>query len=171
MEVTQRQTETRRSWVPDDLVIVPMQAESAAGAIVQLGARLQAGGFVKDSWIQATLDRERTFATGLPTPEIGVAIPHADAEHVLQQAIAVGVLKKPVEFGEMGNPESAVPVHVVCALAVARSELLVTLLQRLVEMFQSPGVLKQIAEAQSTAEIVEIFDQHIELKQEARGEQ
>ena len=147
-------------------MIVPMQAESAAGAIAQLGARLQAGGSVRDSWIQATIEREKTFATGLPTPEVGVAIPHADVEHVLQQAIAVGVLEKPVEFGEMGSPDSTVPVRIVCALAVAQSELLVTLLQRLVEMFQSPGVLGQIAEAQSPAEVIEIFDRHIQIKQE-----
>jgi PTS system galactitol-specific IIA component len=163
MEATPTQTETKRSWVPEDLVIAPMQAQSAEDAIAQLGARLRAAGFVKDSWLQATLERERTFATGLPTPEIGVAIPHADAEHVLQQAIAVGVLERPIQFGEMGNPDSTVPVRIVCALAVARSELLVTLLQRLVDMFQSPGVLRQIAEAQSPAQIAEIFDRHIEL--------
>jgi len=144
-----------------------MQAESAGDAIAQLGTRLQAGDFVKDSWITAALEREKTFATGLPTPEIGVAIPHADVEHVQKQAIAVGVLEKPVEFGEMGSPDSTVPVRIVCALAVAQSELLVTLLQRLVEMFQSPGVLTQIAEAGSPAEVVKIFDHHIQLEQEA----
>ena len=148
----------------EDLVLVPMRAESATDAIAQLGARLQAGGVVKDSWVQATIEREKTFATGLPTPEVGVAIPHADVEHVLQQAIAVGVLEQPVEFGEMGSPDSTVPVRIVCALAVAQSELLVTLLQRLVEMFQSPGVLGQIAGAQSPAEIVKIFDHHIQVK-------
>lgn len=165
MEATQKQTEVRQPpQVQEELVIVPMQAESAADAIAQLGARLQAGGFVKDSWVQATIEREKTFATGLPTPEVGVAIPHTDVEHVLQQAIAVGVLEKPVTFGEMGNPDSTVPVRIVCALAVAHSELLVTLLQRLAEMFQSPGVLRQIVEARSPAEIVEIFDHHIQIK-------
>ena len=146
------------------MVIVPMQAKSAADAIIQLGSRLQAGGFVKDTWIQAALEREIIFATGLPTPEIGVAIPHADVEHVLQQAIAVGVLEGPVEFGEMGNPDGTVPVRIVCALAVAHSKLLVTLLQQLVEMFQSPGVLSQIAEAKSPAQIVGMFDHHVQFE-------
>ncbi len=164
MEATAKQTDTRQRWVRKDLVIVPMRAEGAADAIAQLGARLQAGRFVKDSWTQATIEREKTFATGLPTPEVGVAIPHADVEHVLQQAVAVGVLEEPVEFGEMGSPDSTVPVRIVCALAVTHSELLVTLLQRLVEMFQSPGVLGQIAEAQSPAEIVGILDHHIQIK-------
>ena len=146
------------------MVIVSMQAENAADAIAQLGTRLQTGGFVKDSWIQATIERERTFATGLPTLEIGVAIPHADVEHVLQQTIAVGVLEKPVEFGEMGSPDSTVPVRIVCALAVARSESLITLLQQLMEIFQSPDVLSQIAEAQRPAEIAAIFERHLQIE-------
>jgi PTS system galactitol-specific IIA component len=164
MEAIQERTEAGQPWVREELVIVPMQAVNSTDAIAQLGTRLQAGGFVKDSWIEATLEREKTFATGLPTPEIGVAIPHADVEHVVQQAIAVGVLREPVTFGEMGSPDSTVPVQIVCALAVAQSELLVTLLQQLVAMFQSHGVLKQIAEARSPAEIVEIFDQNIQLE-------
>lgn len=169
METVQNQVEVKQAWAREDLVIVPMQAESATDAIAQLGARLQAGGFVKDSWTQAAIEREKTFATGLPTPEIGVAIPHADVEHVLQQAIAVGVLEEAVEFGEMGSPDSTVPVRIVCALAVARSELLVKLLQQLVEMFQSPEILKQIAEARSPTNIVRIFDHHIQIEEEVEG--
>ena len=153
-------------WVREDLVIVPMHAGSAADAISQLGARLEAGGFVKPTWVQAALEREEVFATGLPTPDVGVAIPHADVEHVSRQAIAVGVLEDPVEFGEMGNPEGTVPVRIVCALAVARSDLLVTLLQRMVEMFQTPGVLKQIAEAGTPAEVVRIFRRHLRFEEQ-----
>jgi PTS system galactitol-specific IIA component len=167
METTREQSKATQRWVREDLVVVPMRVESAADAITRLGTRLQAGGFVRDSWIRAALEREKTFATGLPTAQIGVAIPHADVEHVQEQAIAVGVLEEPVEFGEMGNPDSTVPVRIVCALAVTQSERLVTLLQRLVDMFQSPGVLGQIAEAGDPVEIVEIFDHYIQLEQEA----
>lgn len=160
----------QNEWVREELVVVPMRADSAADAIAQLGARLEAGGFVKPTWVHAALEREKVFATGLPTPEVGVAIPHADVEHVSRQAIAVGVLEKPVEFGEMGNPEGSVPVRIVCALAVAQSDLLVTLLQRLVEMFQTPGVLRRIAAARTPAEVVEIFRQHLRFETGSRKE-
>jgi PTS system galactitol-specific IIA component len=150
--------------VREDLVIVPMEAKDAADAITQLGGRLQAGGYVKDSWIRATIERERVFATGLPTPGIGVAIPHADAEHVLRQVIAVGVLEQPVEFGEMGSPDSAVSVRIVCALAVAHPESLVMLLQRLIEVLQHADVLIQITEAETPPEVVAIFERHLSTK-------
>jgi PTS system galactitol-specific IIA component len=164
MKTTQKQVDAPSPQVQEGMVIVSMQAENAADAIAQLGVRLQTEDRVKDSWIQATIERERTFPTGLPTPEIGVAIPHADVEHVLQQAIAIGVLEKPVEFGEMGSPDSTVPVRIVCALAVVHSESLVTLLQQLVEIFQNQDVLSQIARAQSPAEIVAIFERHLQIK-------
>ncbi len=162
-EAKRDQSEARHHWINEDLVIIPMQANSAEEAIAQLGARLEAAGRVKASWAQAAIEREKTFATGLPTPEVGVAIPHTDVDHVLQEAIAVGVLQEPVAFGEMGNPDNTVPVKIVCALAVAQSELLVTLLQQLVEMFQNPGVLTAIANAQTPSEIVELFEHHIQI--------
>jgi PTS system galactitol-specific IIA component len=154
--------EELETWIREDLVLLPMRAETAREAIVQLGERLKATGSVKESWTEAALEREETFATGLPTPEVGVAIPHTDAEHVLERAIAVGVLPEPVDFGEMGTPEDTVPVRIVCALAVAESDRLVTLLQRLVELFQTPGLLKRIVEAESRAEVVDIFDRHLQ---------
>lgn len=166
MENTSRHTEPKQGWLRPDLVIAPMPAESAAEAIAQLGARLQAGGFVKPSWVQAAIEREKIFATGLPTAEVGVAIPHTDVEHVLQQAIAVGVLTEPILFGEMGNPENTVPVRLVCALAVAQSQFLLKLLQQLVQMFQTPGVLSQIVSAASPAQIARIFEDHLELTED-----
>jgi PTS system galactitol-specific IIA component len=158
---------TGQSWLREELVLAPLQAKTAAEAISQLGARLQAGGFVKDSWTQASLEREKTFATGLPTPEIGVAIPHTDVEHVLKPAIAVGVLAEPVLFGEMGAPERLVSVKLVCALAVAQSERLVTLLQQLVGMFQTPGALRQIVNGPNAQEIIRVFENYIQFEQES----
>jgi PTS system galactitol-specific IIA component len=151
-----------KRWVHEEIVVLPLNAANAAEAITQLGTRLQEHGFVKDSWIQATIEREKVYATGLPTAEIGVAIPHTDAEHVLKQAIAVGILEEPVEFVEMGSTEDKVLVTIVCALAVTKSESLASLLQQLVEMFQSPGVLRQIADAAEPGEIVAVFDRHLQ---------
>ena len=166
MKPTTKPTKLEQTWLHEALIITPMRAQSQAEAITQLGGRLQDGGFVKDTWVQAALEREQIFATGLPTPEFGVAIPHADVDHVLRQALAIGVLKQPVMFGEMGSPDRLVPVRIVCALATARSELMVSLLQQLVGLFQNPDLLRQIVAAQSPAEIVEIFEQQIRFSKE-----
>ncbi|MGC9399721.1 MAG: PTS sugar transporter subunit IIA [Anaerolineae bacterium] len=155
--------QTKHRWVKEELVILPLQADDAHDAIRQLGAKLEAAGYVKASWVDAAIEREKVFATGLPTPQIGVAIPHADVEHVLRQGLAVGVLEEPVAFGEMGNPESTVEVTIICALAVNKSELMVKLLQQLVEIFQTPETLREIAHAPNAAEIVSIFERKLDV--------
>ena len=62
-------------------------------AMMKLASLLKNGGFVKESFEKAVLDREKIFPTGLPTKPIGVAIPHTDAEHVNKGAMAVGILR------------------------------------------------------------------------------
>lgn len=153
---------TPEPWVRQELVIAPMMAEDATDAIAQLGDRLVFGQFVKLTWIEATLQREKVFPTGLPTAEIQVAIPHTDIEHVLRQAVAVGVLEKPIAFKEMGNPDGEVMAQIVCALAVTQSDQLVELLQRLVTMFQKPEVLRQIVASRDPVQIAEIFNRNLQ---------
>ncbi len=140
-------------WVSPALVLAPMRARDAADTITQLGALLFAAGAVKSSFVPAVIEREQKFATGLPTAGIHVAIPHTDVEHVLRDAIAVGVLEEPVAFGEMGNPDGQVQARIVCLLAATRAERVVGLLQRLADMFQQPQILEQIAAARDPAAI------------------
>ena len=124
--------------------ITPLCAQTAEDAIRQLGGYLQQQGIVRDTYIEAVLKREEIFPTGLPTPEIHVAIPHTDPEHVIKPAIAIGVLEKPVVFGEMGNSDSKLDVQLICMLAIAQSESLINLLEKLVLGFQDTEFLKSM---------------------------
>lgn len=155
------------NWVNEDLIIKSLEASSSEDAIRILGTRLFESGYVRDTYVDAVLEREKVFATGLPTPEIQVAIPHTDIEHVIHPAIAVGVLQDTVEFVEMGNPEGIVNVSIVCMLAVNQSDSLVSLLQNLVGIFQDPVVLHQIVEAGDVSEIDALFNDRLPPYQEA----
>jgi PTS system galactitol-specific IIA component len=154
-------------WTNESLVIPNLRATSDKEAITILGTLLQEHGYVRDTFVPAILDREQTFATGLPTPEIQVAIPHADPEHVSRQAIAIGVLKEPVAFGEMGDPDSTVDVRIICMLAVSQSELLVSLLRNLVGMLQDPELLRRIVGLHDAHEIAGTFNKHLASLEEA----
>jgi PTS system galactitol-specific IIA component len=156
-----KQMTTNGVWVRTDLVICPLHARDAFDAIAQLGQRLLAAGCVKDSFIPAAIEREKNYATGLPTAGVQVAIPHTDVEHVLCDAIAVGVLPGPVLFGEMGNPGSMVNASLVCLLAATRAERVVSLLQRLAEMFQHADVLQQIVAERDPAAIAALMNQSL----------
>lgn len=153
-------------WTNEAFVINPMSAVDSSDAIEQLGKLLLKAGYVEDTFVDAVIEREKVFATGLPTPEIQVAIPHADPEHVRKTAIAIGVLPEPVEFGEMGNPIDTVEVNLICMLAVREADFLVSLLQQLVAIFQDTGTLHQLISATSTEEVAGIFNQRLPDYQE-----
>ncbi len=155
------------SWTKESLIIPKLTARTNFEAIEILARLLYERGYVLETFVEAVLERERVFATGLPTPEIQVAIPHADIEHVIHQAIAVGVLDEPVEFREMGNPDRTVNVRIICMLAVKKSETLVSLLQNLMGIFQNAEILHSIIEATDAAQIAAIFNNRLPLNQES----
>jgi PTS system galactitol-specific IIA component len=151
----------------EKLVLLDLQAEDGDAVIRALGERLTDLGYVKDSFTEAVLAREKAYPTGLPTQGPKVAIPHADVEHVLRPAIAIAVLRNPVAFGEMGNPDQVVMVKIVCMLAIKESETLGSLLKNLVEMFRDPKTLEQITEASKPSDIVDLFNKRLPIPQEA----
>ena len=154
-------------WTEPGLVLPCLKASDASESIRALGTLLHRGGYVRDTFVQAVLEREKVFPTGLPTAEIQVAIPHADVEHVVRPGIAIGVLEEPVEFGEMGSEDRKVQVKIVFVLAVKQSETLVLLLKNLVGMFQDVDLLHRIVAAGDAAQIAAIFGDRLPWFEEA----
>ena len=66
--------------------------------LLEMAELLKNKGFVKETYGEALLQREKEYPTGLETGETNVAIPHVDIKHVNSAAIAVGILEKPIEF-------------------------------------------------------------------------
>ncbi len=149
-------------WAHENLIIPELKATSSTDVIRALGGLLHEQGYVRDTYVEAAIEREKIFATGLPTSGIQVAIPHTDPEHVVRSAIAIGVPETPVEFGEMGNPDGTVKAQIICMLAVMKSETLVSLLQNLVALFQDEKVLRKIVTSTSAEQIAEIFNERIQ---------
>ncbi len=85
--------------------------------------------------------RELEYPTGLPTSGVGIAIPHADACHVNQEAMIVGVLKEPVDFIIMGSRDDRVQAQLVFMLAIKDSKMQLDMLKRLMDGCQKEEVL------------------------------
>lgn len=118
------------------LVAVGLDARDPQQVIRELGERLLRGGFVRPSFAEAVIERERLYPTGLPTPE-PIALPHADVVHCLRPALAVALLSRPVSFRMMGDPAQAVAVRTVLALSVVDVPQQVRILGRLVKYCQT----------------------------------
>lgn len=126
-------------------------------AIKKLASLLEVNGFVKESFTKAVIDREKIFPTGLPTQPIGIAIPHTDAEHVNNGAMAIGILKSPVKFVEMGTVDSTVEVSIISMLAISNPDVLISVLMKLAGSFQDEKFLIGLKSAKDADEVLDHY--------------
>ena len=139
------------------LVQVALQVADSEEAIRSLASLLLRGGYVKDSFTDAVLERERSFPTGLPTGNVPVAIPHADSVHVVRSAVAIGVLAKPVAFREMGEPDNVLNVQIVMMLAIHDPKAVVPFLQKTCGILQDGEFLSRLKAAKNAQEVVRLL--------------
>jgi PTS system galactitol-specific IIA component len=129
------------------LVLTHLKARTRQEAISALASLLLSQHLVDNGFEEAVLAREEVYPTGLPLPDIPVAIPHTEAGHCKSPGMAVGILDQPVAFGEMGaEPGAMLQVRIVFLLALNDPKKQVEWLQRLVMLFQKPGLLAELAQ-------------------------
>lgn len=95
--------EEARPLLHEDLAFVNYEAKNREGLLRDLAGILIKKGYVKDSYGDEILTREKLFPTGLATQGVKVAIPHTDAKYVNVPAILIAKLKHPIVFKAMGN--------------------------------------------------------------------
>ena len=132
-----------------------LEAAFSEAAIRKIGEGLYRNGYVKDSFVDAVLEREKVYPTGLPFARCGIALPHTDIEHVIRPIIAVAVLKDPVIFQNMGDASQAVEVKMVVMLAMKNSEFQLTLLSRLIETLQDSDFVLGMLNAKTKEELAD----------------
>lgn len=113
-------------------------------------------GFITDKFIDAAIERERTFPTGLPT-KIGVALPHTEAKYVLKESISIVTLKNTIVFAGMGNPKESIPVQIIFLLAISNPEKQLGVLQTIITIIQNEKVLHKIKNAKETETIYNLI--------------
>ncbi len=143
------------------VILLNIEANNADEALILLAKKLLSEGYVKESFIQAILDREAEFSTGLPGFGRGVAIPHADPQHVNASVLAVATLKHPVEFRMMGNHDEKIAVEVMFMLALKESHSHMSVLQSLMDVIQNESLLTQIKEAATPGALYDLVSAHI----------
>lgn len=141
-----------------DLIALDVEAEDSESIINELGQRMLAKNYVKDSYIAAVLERESKLPTGLDLGEFCVAIPHTNSEHVNVSNFAIGILKNPVEFCSMSEPMKKLNIGLVFLLAVKDPASQVGLLGSLMKIFQNVELMKQIRNAKNKDDVKELLN-------------
>lgn len=137
--------------------LVNLDAADAEQVLRALASRALASGLVGPGFADAVVERERSYPTGLPTT-VPVAIPHAEAGHVLHGGFAVATLSRPVAFGVMGTTEDRIDIEIVVMLLIVEAHQQVDVLTRLIEVFQRDDWDAGLRTASDPAELAAAFD-------------
>jgi PTS system galactitol-specific IIA component len=133
-----------------------MDAENASEVIRDIGGKLLYAGYVRETFTDAALEREKNIPTGLPlSGKYNAAIPHTDAEHVIKSGIGLATLSRPVAFQNMVSPEETVEVRLVFVLALDQPKSQIEMLQEVAQVLQRPGVVNALIEAKNLYQVHE----------------
>ncbi|WP_299090952.1 PTS sugar transporter subunit IIA [uncultured Metabacillus sp.] len=143
------------------VVFLDVEAEKSEEVITFLYEKLKDLNYVKESFLQAILERENVYPTGLPLANMGVAIPHTDPEHIVSPMISFAKLYKPVQFQMMGNPGETVDADIVFMLAIKEPEKQLVMLERLMGVFQNEETMSRLQDAKSAEAVTNILNKEL----------
>ena len=139
------------------LIELDVKLEDKDELLRYMGEKLLIKNIVKGTYPEAVVMREKEFPTGISSKNIGIAIPHTVAEHVNEPKVAISILKKPIEFQMMGEPNVKVQVSLVIMIAINNPDLQIDFLQKLVSIIEDHDLLLQIKNAESIDEVYELL--------------
>lgn len=142
-----------------NLILLNLDVTNSTEVFETVGGRLMKQGYCKNTYVDALVEREKEFPTGINVGNCGIAIPHTDRGHVIKGGIAIGQLKNPVHFFQMGTTDIPVEAKLIFMLAIDDPERHLPLLQRILQIVQDEKVLSRLVHAKSKEDIVKIIQE------------
>ena len=143
----------RMQAVHRELVVYDLEASSAEEAIRVLGGRLFDGGYVRDTYTDAVVARERDYPTGLQLKTVGIAMPHTTGAHVIIPAVCVARLRQPIEFSHMGDGSIKVQAEMLFMMAIKDPNDQLKTLQSMMAVFGDDEALGALLSARDEDEL------------------
>ena len=145
-------------FLTPNLVSLRYTAKDSTDVISHLGKQLFDAGYVRETFVDAALDRESRLPTGLPlSGDVNAAIPHTEVEHVRKPGLAMATLTAPVAFQNMISPEEDVPCQLVFVLALDQPKAQIEMLQEIAGILQNLPTIKSLMSATTFEDVRATF--------------
>ena len=138
------------------IILFDQEMANQERALTTLAQKLETAGLVTKDFSTAIIQREHQFPTGLLTQTMGVAIPHTDADKVIEPQIAFMRLKKPVIFHQMGDNQE-IAVQMIFMLALKQGQDQLKMLQKLMALFQDASAMHHLITIRSSEELITLL--------------
>lgn len=114
-------------------------------------------GYVNENYLNALIEREKKYPTGLSFPTFNIAIPHTSPEFINKQNIIIIRLKTPILFRDMGLDENDLEVKMIFMLLINKGEEQVTILMNLMHLLEKGNIYKDMIDASDEEEMYKLI--------------
>ncbi len=108
--------------------------------------------YVHPAYLEKIKEREQNFPTGLQLSQIGIAIPHADAEYTKNNTFVVMTSENGIPFKNMEDA-SPVLVKVIIAIVFSDKDKHMENLQLLSDILQNEPLLIEVSKCKNADDI------------------
>ncbi len=143
-------------------VKVGLKADSREEALRLAGQMFLDTGCVKESFIDAILEREELYPTGLNLKYNAIAMPHTTPQHVNRPGIALVKLEKPVVFMHMGSTGEKVEAEMIFMMAITDPEEQIHNLKKIMTLFMDEELVGRFRDAASEEELYSLGKKYLE---------
>jgi len=151
--------------IKDYLTFLDECFNSSSEVISFLSRQLEIHGYVNDGFLEAVLEREVNFPTGLYLGDINVAIPHTEIKYAKKSGVAIARLITPVNFRRMDYPDKEVEVSLVFLLSIIDPKEYVNFLSRLTRGFGDSLLVRKLYSTKSKEEFLTILKDSLKEKE------
>ncbi|WP_347552560.1 BglG family transcription antiterminator [Pseudalkalibacillus hwajinpoensis] len=146
----ERRNDVFSNYLQSDLVFMKDNGGHRFKVIEELSNALYHAGFVEKEYAHNAIIRERASSTAIGS---GMAIPHGNPNLIRKSAIAIAVLKKPIEWGED-------QVNLVFLLAIGNQEKGSTcdLFREISTISEQPLLIKNLIQQTSAQSFIRLLD-------------
>lgn len=140
------------------LVLWQLAVENKENLFSTVYHELHQRGYVYSTYLEAVKQREQEYPTGLDFGDFAVAVPHIDTEHVIQSALVMALVKHPIAFQAMDDPEQTLQCQLAIFPVLVGTKEQVVFLGAVTTALQQPGFYTTILEQASPADAVALLD-------------
>lgn len=128
------------------MILTGVSAADAEEVIRLLCGRAMENACIEPKFITAILEREKEYPTGLPT-EVPVAIPHIH-DGCLRSFFSAAVLKEPVAFRSMGDPDETIETRMVFLFGITDPSYQTAVLKKFSSIFQNGETMGRLQDTE-----------------------
>ena len=139
-----------------ELIFTDLAVNKASDVIRVMGSALIKKGIVKDNFVNAVIQREKEFPTGLNT-SIPIALPHADASFTVREGFSVAILKEPVDFGDMSDSQNILKVKLVLMPVLLPNGIYDSVFYQLLEEMRNMRTAQKLIFSKDSKEVKEVI--------------